>query len=75
MKTSVNLGGVFQVQILKKTVESNRKSPEEFSMLFWSDAFKSDTLRWNMFGERLLWRPREYKKLLEKRVLIIVPFR
>lgn len=46
MKTSINLGGIFQVQIMKKTVERNRKSPEEFSMLFWSDAFKSDTFRW-----------------------------
>lgn len=45
MKTSIMLGGVFQVQIMKKTAENNRKNPEDFSMLFWSVAFKSDIFR------------------------------
>lgn len=38
-------GRVFQVQVMKKVMESSRRSPEESSMLFWSAAFKSNALR------------------------------
>lgn len=45
MQSLKESGWVLQVQIIKKIAENIRKSPEESSLLFWSAAFKSDTLR------------------------------